>query len=94
MPALLIIDDAYTELLLRLRRVECRARALDLSQKLLPVCERIAEAVEHVFYLEVPQRLELRPFGDVVLQVLYIGLYEHEWSLQRVVGELGELRRC
>jgi hypothetical protein len=90
---LLVIDDAHSKLLLRFRRVERRACALDLRQELLPVCERVAESVEDVFCLEVPQRLELQPFGDVVFQLLYFGLDEHEWSLQRVVGELRELRR-
>ena len=51
---LLIIDDAHAKLLLRLRRVERRPRALDLRQELLPVCERVAEAVEYVFCLKVP----------------------------------------
>lgn len=90
---LLIIHDAHPELLLLLRRVERNTRALNLRKELLPICERIAEAIEHVFGLEVPERLELQPFGDVVLQLLYLGLDEHEWSLQRVVGELRELLR-
>ena len=56
---LLVIDYADPELLLRFRRVEGRARALDLRQELLPIGERVAEAVEDVFCLEVPERLEL-----------------------------------
>ena len=51
---LLVIHDAHAELLLRLRRVERRARALDLGQKLLPMRERVPESVEHVFRLQVP----------------------------------------
>ena len=51
---LLIIDDAHAKLLLRLHRVERCARALNLRQELLPVCKEVAEAVEHVFCLEVP----------------------------------------
>ena len=90
---LLVIDDANPKLLLRLRRVERRARALDLRQELLPIGERVAEAVEDVFCLEVPERLELQPFRDVVFQLLDFGLDEHEWSLQRVIGELRELEK-
>jgi hypothetical protein len=88
---LLVINNADPELLLRLRRVERRARALDLRQELLPVRERVAEAVEDVFGLEVPERLELQPFRDVVFQLLDLGLDENEWLLQRVIGELCEL---
>ena len=90
---LLVIDDAHPELLLSLRRVERRARALDLRQELLPIGERVAEAVEDVFCLEVPERLELQPFRDVVFQLLNFGLDEHEWSLQRVISELRELEK-
>ena len=90
---LLVIDDANPKLLLRLRRVERRARALDLRQELLPIGERVAEAVEDVFCLEVPERLELQPFRDVVFQLLDFGLDEHEWSLQRVISELRELEK-
>ena len=64
---LLVVDDADPERLLRLGRVERRARLLDLGEELLPVGERVAEAVEDVFGLEVPEGLELEPFRDVVL---------------------------
>jgi hypothetical protein len=64
---LFVIDDADAKLLLRLRRVERRARALDLRQELLPVRERVAQPVEDVFGLEIPEGLELQPFGHVVL---------------------------
>jgi hypothetical protein len=64
---LFVIDHADAKLLLRLRRVERRARALDLRQELLPVRERVAQPVEDVFGLEVPEGLELQPFGHVVL---------------------------
>ena len=63
---LLVIHDAHAKFLPRLRRVERRARALDLGQELLPKRERVAQAIEYVFRLEVPQRLELQPFGHVV----------------------------
>ena len=90
---LLVIDYADPELLLCFRRVEGRARALDLRQELLPIGERVAEAVEDVFCLEVPERLELQPFRNVVFQLLDLGLNQHEWSLQRVIGELRELEK-
>ena len=48
---LLIIHDAHAKFLLRLRRVERRPCTLDLRQKLLPMCERVPESVEHVFRL-------------------------------------------
>ena len=55
--------------------------------------ERVAELVEHVFGLEIPERLELQPFGDVVFQLLDLGLDKHEWSLQRIVCDLVELTK-
>ena len=90
---LLVVHDAHAKLLLRLRRVEQRARALDLGQQLLPVRERVPQPVEHVFRLEVPQRLELQPLRDVVLQLLHFALYESERALQCVVCEARELGR-
>ena len=90
---LFIIDNAHPKLFLRFRRVERLARSLNLRQELLPVRERVAEPIEDVFGLEVPERLELQPFGDVVFQLLDFGLDEHEWSLQRIVSELGELTK-
>jgi hypothetical protein len=57
------------------------------------VRERVPEPVEDVFGLQVPERLELEPFGDVVLQLLYFALYEREWALQRVVREARELQK-
>ena len=65
---LFIVHHTHPKAALRLRRVECRARFLDLGEELLPVCERVAEAVEDVFGFEVPEGLELEPFGDVVFQ--------------------------
>ena len=88
---LLVIDDAHPELLLSLRRVERRARTLDLRQELLPERERVAQPVEHVFRFEVPEGLELQPFGDVVFQLLHLALYECERALQRIVREAREL---
>ena len=65
---LLVVDHAHAERLLRLGRVERRTRLLDLRQQLLPVRERVSESVEDVFCLKVPERLELQPFSDVVLE--------------------------
>jgi hypothetical protein len=56
---LLVIHHAHAKLLLRLRRVERGARALDLRQQLLPERERVAQPVEDVFGFEVPEGLEL-----------------------------------
>ena len=50
------------------RTAERRTRLLDLRQQLLPVRERVSESVEDVFCLKVPERLELQPFSDVVLE--------------------------
>ena len=58
---------------------------------MLPVCERIAEAVEHVFGFEVPEGLELEPFGDVGLEGLDFELDEGEGPLEGVVLEVCEL---
>jgi len=35
------------------------------------VCKIFTEAVEYVFGFEVPEGLELKPFGDVVSEVLH-----------------------
>ena len=90
---LLIVHDAHAKLLLCLRRVERRPCTLDLRQKLLPMRERVPESVEHVFRLEIPQRLELQPLGDVILKLLHFALYERERALQRVIREASELER-
>lgn len=65
---LFVVDHAHAERFLRLGRVERRTRLLDLRQQLLPVRERVSESVEDVFCLKVPERLELQPFSDVVLE--------------------------
>ena len=78
---LLVIDDAHAETALRLRRVERRARFFDFGEELLPVCERVAEAVEDVFGFEIPKGLELQPFGDVVFQLLDLEFDERERPL-------------
>jgi hypothetical protein len=36
--------------------------------------------------------LELQPFGDVVLQLLYFALYERKRALQCVIREARELK--
>ncbi|KAI0258788.1 hypothetical protein BC834DRAFT_909627 [Gloeopeniophorella convolvens] len=64
------------------------ARALDSSKRPLPVREQVAEMVEHVFRLEVPECLELKPLADVVPELLYLVLNECERSLQCVISEL------
>jgi hypothetical protein len=53
------------------------------------VCEIFAEAVEDVFGFEVPERLELEPFADVVSEVLYFDFDQGKRSLKGVVGEVG-----
>lgn len=88
---LLVIDHADAERFLRLRGIERRARLLDLGEELLPVRERVSEAVEDVFGFEVPEGLELEPLVDVVSEVLDFGLDEGEWPGEGVVGELCDL---
>ena len=43
---LLVVDNAHAEALLCLGGVECRTSFLDLCEELLPVRERVPEAVE------------------------------------------------
>jgi hypothetical protein len=58
----------------------------------LPGCERVAEAVEDVFGFEVPEGLELEPFGDVGGEGTDSGFDEGEGSFEDgVVGEFREL---
>jgi hypothetical protein len=67
---LLVINHTDTKALPSLRRVECQTSLFDLGEKLLPVGERVAEAVEDVFGFEVSEGLELEPFGNVGLEGL------------------------
>lgn len=85
---LLVINHAHPKRLLCLGRVECRASFLDLCKELLPVCEIFAEAVEDVFGFQVPEGLELEPFGDVVSELLNFDLDQGEWSLEGIVREM------
>jgi hypothetical protein len=55
------------------------------------VGERVAEAVEDVFGFEVPEGLELEPFGNVGLEGLDFELDEGEGPLEGVVLEVCEL---
>jgi hypothetical protein len=55
------------------------------------VCEVFGEAIEDVFSFEIPEGLELEPFGDVVSEVLDFDFDEKEWSFESVVGEVGQL---
>ena len=89
---LFVVDDAHPEALLRLRRVERRPGLLDLGEQLLPVRERVSEAVEHVFGFEVPERLELQPLGHVLLQLLDLVLDQRKWMLEGVIGKPCKLR--
>ena len=88
---LLVVDHAHPKRFLRVRRVERRPRLLDFRQQLLPVRERVSEPVEHVFGFEVPQRLELQPFGDVVFQLLDFDLDQRERPLERGISEPRQL---
>jgi hypothetical protein len=55
------------------------------------VGERVAEAVEDVFRFEVPEGLELEPFGDVVFELLDFSFDELEGLFEGVVIKVGEL---
>ena len=58
----------------------------------MPGGERVAESVEDVFGFEVPERLELEPFGDVDGEGADSVFDESKWSLEDgVVGEFCEL---
>ena len=63
---LLVVDDANPKRPLRLRRVERRPRLLNLRKKLLPMRKGVSETIKDIFCFEVPERLELEPFRDVV----------------------------
>jgi hypothetical protein len=82
---LLVVDDAHAEALLRLGRVERRPSLLDLGQELLPVRERVSEAVEHVFGFEIPEGLELQPLADVLLELLNLVLDQRKRVLEGVI---------
>ena len=56
------------------------------------MCEIFAEAVEDVFGFEVPEGLELKPFADVVAELLDFDFDEREWSFEGVIGEVCQLR--
>ena len=51
---LLIVNDTYAKRLLSVGRIERRPGLLDLGQQLLPIRQRVAKSIEHVFGLEVP----------------------------------------
>ena len=53
--------------------------------------EGLAEPVERIFGLQVLQGLELRPFRDVVLELLDFGLDEGEGPFEGVVRKTREL---
>jgi len=89
---LLVVNDAYAKALLRLRGVERRTSFLDLCEELLPVRERVSETIENVFGLEVPERLELQPLGDVLLQLLDLVLDQREWALKSIIRKPCQLR--
>ena len=89
---LFVIDDTYPEALLGLGSVERRPSFLDLRQELLPVRERVSEAVEHVFGFEIPERLELQPLGDVLLQLLDLVLDQPKRVLEGIIRKPCKLR--
>lgn len=53
--------------------------------------KRVAEAVEDVFGFEIPERLELEPFGDVVFELLDFGFNKLEGFFKGIIGETCEL---
>ena len=84
---LLVVDNACAESVLRLGGIEGCTSLLNLCEQLLPVRERVAEAVEDVFGFEIPEGLELEPFADIVFELLDFVLDEDEWSFQRGIRE-------
>lgn len=78
---LFVINDADAKTALRLRRIKRRARFLNLGEELLPVRKRVSKSIEDVLGFEVPERLELQPFGDVVFQLLDLEFDEGKWTL-------------
>ena len=52
------------------------------------MCEIFAEVIEHIFGFEVPEGLELEPFGNTVSEVLCFDFNWGEWSLKGTVGEV------
>lgn len=90
---LLIIHHTHRpEPLLRLRIIKRPPpRLLDFREKLLPGRERVAQSGEDGFGLEIPERLELEPFGHVCLDEEDFGLDQGKRSRQRIRRKLGEL---
>jgi hypothetical protein len=82
---LLVVDDAHAEALLRLRGVERRSSLLDFGEELLPIRERVSKTIEHVFGFEIPERLELQPLGDVVLELLNLVLDQPKRTLEGII---------
>ena len=89
---LFVVDHAGAEGVLRLGRVKRRTRLLNFGEKLLPVCERVTEAVEDVFGLEIPEGLELKPLADVVFELLDLVFDQNERPLQRSIWEARQLK--
>ena len=67
---LLINNNTHPKRFLGIRCIKRRLRFLHFCKKLPPVRERVPEAVEHVFRLEIPEGLKLEPFADVVFDLL------------------------
>jgi hypothetical protein len=84
---LFVVDYTHAEALLRLRSVERRPSLLDLSEQLLPIRKRVAEAVEHVFGFEIPEGLELQPLGYVLLKLLDLVLDQRKRMLEGIIRE-------
>lgn len=84
---LLIVHHCRSEPLLRRGGVERRSCLLDLRQELLPVAQSIPQPRKHMLGLEVPERLEAEPFGDVLSQLMYLAFDQREGSCQRFIAK-------
>lgn len=53
--------------------------------------ERIPKSVKYIFSFKIPQRLELKPFGNIVFKLLDFSFNQPEGFLESVIRKLGEL---
>jgi len=87
-----IVDHAHTKATLGVRVVKRLSCAFDFGQELLPVGERVSESSKDVFSFKVPERLELEPFGDIIFDLLYLGLDQVERSNESGLVQVRQLQ--
>ena len=79
---LFVVNDTDNKGLLSLGGVKGRSSLLYLRQELLPAGQGVSKAVEDIVGFKIPKRLELKPFGDVFLQLLHFALDQRKWPIE------------